>query len=50
MGKRKTRGKFIALEGTDGTGKSTQALLLASFLKGFGIEAEVTREPMILAS
>lgn len=45
MGKRKTRGKFIALEGPDGTGKSTQALLLASFLKGLGIEAKVTREP-----
>ncbi|MBO6006907.1 MAG: dTMP kinase [Aeriscardovia sp.] len=45
MERRKTRGKFIALEGPDGTGKSTQALLLASFLKGMGIEAKVTREP-----
>lgn len=45
MEKRKTRGKFIALEGADGTGKSTQAFLLASFLRGFGIEAKLTKEP-----
>lgn len=45
MEKRKARGKFIAVEGCDGTGKSTQAFLLASFLKGFGIEAKVTKEP-----
>ena len=45
MERRKARGKFIALEGADGTGKSTQALLLASFLKGFGIDSVLTREP-----
>lgn len=45
MGRKKTRGRFIALEGADGTGKSTQALLLADFLKHFGIEAKITREP-----
>ena len=43
--RRKTRGKFIALEGGDGTGKSTQARLLASFLEGRGISVTTTREP-----
>lgn len=45
MERRKTRGKFIALEGCDGTGKSTQAYLLASFLQSFGIEVKLTKEP-----
>ena len=38
-------GKFITLEGGEGTGKSTQALLLAGHLEGAGIDALVTREP-----
>jgi dTMP kinase len=40
-----TRGRFIALEGGDGTGKSTQAQLLAQALRSKGIAVDVTREP-----
>jgi len=40
-----TRGRFIALEGGEGAGKSTQARLLAQALAGRGIEAVLTREP-----
>ena len=40
-----TRGKFIAFEGGEGTGKSTQAKLLAAALSARGIACEVTREP-----
>ncbi len=39
------RGKFIALEGGEGAGKSTQARLLAASLKARGISCAVTREP-----
>jgi dTMP kinase len=39
------RGKFVTLEGGDGTGKSTQARLLASFLESRGIAVVLTREP-----
>lgn len=39
------RGKFIALEGGEGTGKSTQARLLAAALEKNGIQCIVTREP-----
>ena len=39
------RGKFITLEGPEGSGKSTQAEQLAAFLKSRGIEAVCTREP-----
>ena len=40
-----TRGKFIALEGGEGAGKSTQARLLAASLQARGISCAVTREP-----
>jgi dTMP kinase len=39
------RGKFIALEGGEGAGKSTQAGLLAAALRARGIDCVVTREP-----
>jgi dTMP kinase len=38
-------GKFITLEGGDGSGKSTQAELLAEFLQKQAIESLLTREP-----
>ncbi len=38
-------GKFITLEGGEGTGKSTHALLLAGHLERAGIDTLVTREP-----
>ena len=40
-----SRGKFIALEGGEGTGKSTQGRLLAKFLEGRGLSVVATREP-----
>ncbi|MDT0576643.1 dTMP kinase [Croceicoccus sp. F390] len=40
-----TRGKFIAFEGGEGTGKSTQLHLLAQTLTERGIDHVVTREP-----
>lgn len=40
-----TRGKFIAFEGGEGMGKSTQARLLAGELGRRGIECVLTREP-----
>lgn len=38
-------GKFIALEGGEGAGKSTQARLLIAALAERGIPADLTREP-----
>lgn len=40
-----TAGFFIALEGGDGAGKSTQAEALAEWIRGKGHEVVVTREP-----
>ena len=40
-----TRGKFIAFEGGEGAGKSTQARLLTQTLDARGIACVVTREP-----
>jgi dTMP kinase len=39
------RGVFLALEGIDGCGKSTQAELLASALRARGLEVVLTCEP-----
>jgi dTMP kinase len=39
------RGKFIALEGPEGAGKSTQAEMLASYMKDRGHDVVRTREP-----
>lgn len=40
-----TEGYFITLEGPDGSGKSTQARLLAEYLQKSGREIILTREP-----
>ena len=38
-------GKFISFEGGEGTGKSTQAIMLAQYLEKRGIKTICTREP-----
>lgn len=40
-----TTGKFIALEGGEGAGKSTQARMLAAALRERGADVVLTREP-----
>ena len=39
------RGKYVVIEGHDGTGKTTQAELLAERLKERGIAVSMTKEP-----
>lgn len=39
------QGKFITFEGGEGTGKSTQAAMLALRLESLGLEVHLTREP-----
>lgn len=41
----KPQSRFIVFEGGEGTGKSTQAALLAQALMARGIDTELTREP-----
>jgi dTMP kinase len=42
---RKSRGKFITIEGLDGCGKSTQLEKLASVLRAEDLDVRITREP-----
>ncbi|MEA2653396.1 MAG: dTMP kinase, partial [Chloroflexota bacterium] len=39
------RGHFIAIEGPDGAGKTTQATALAEHLRASGVDVLMTREP-----
>jgi dTMP kinase len=39
------KGKFITFEGGEGTGKSTQAAILAQRLESLGVGVKLTREP-----
>jgi dTMP kinase len=41
----RARGVFIAIEGPEGAGKSTQVALLEEWLRGRGLDPLVTREP-----
>lgn len=39
------RGKFVTVEGCEGSGKSTQLRLLSEYLKSAGVDFIMTREP-----
>jgi dTMP kinase len=41
----RVKGKFITFEGGEGTGKSTQAAMLALRLESLGVRVQLTREP-----
>ncbi|MEM6585115.1 MAG: dTMP kinase, partial [Pseudomonadota bacterium] len=45
MSDNSAKGRFIAFEGGEGAGKSTQASLLAHALKAKGHSVDITREP-----
>lgn len=45
MSKRENKGVFISMEGSDGSGKSTQIKLLCEYLKELGRDTVLTREP-----
>ena len=45
MEKNTHSGKFIVIEGLDGSGNTTQASLLVKRLKKFGIKTHLTKEP-----
>ena len=45
MKKNPYSGKFIALEGLDGSGQTTQAKLLQNFIKEKGVDTILTKEP-----
>ena len=43
--KPRTRGRLVAFEGLDGSGKTTQVAALERVLRARGLEVVVTREP-----
>lgn len=45
MGRKEMRGKFVTVEGCEGSGKSTQLKMLAEYLTSAGIDFIMTREP-----
>ena len=50
MKRSQRKGRFIVFEGIDGSGKTTQAQLLAAFLRKEGLEVVLTAEPTDLPS